>query len=337
MITRAIGFEKKFTLNEGNQFEYFQLMVPDLLPLDVLVKVEAASVNPVDTKLRQSGKGTVPPHILGFDGVGIILEKGSEVTNFSVGDRVLYAGTTTRTGSCSNLQVVDSRIIAQVPASMTLTDAAGMPLTFITAYEALFEKMGLIPEENANVGKELLIVNGAGGVGSAAIQLAKWAGLKVIATASRAATVDWVTKLQADLVINHRHSLSAQLPAKKQDSIPYILLLHSTDDYFAEACRLIAPFGHIVSIVGTSRELHLGRLKDKAASFDWEYMFAKTDYDYHVASQGAILEKIMRLWHLGKIKPTTTRVLQGLTTETLFEAHRIVEEGKMIGKLVIAY
>lgn len=180
MITRAIGFEKKFILNEGNQFEYFQLMVPDLLPLDVLVKVEAASVNPVDTKLRQSGKGTVPPHILGFDGVGIILEKGSEVTNFSVGDRVLYAGTTTRTGSCSNLQVVDSRIIAQVPASMTLTDAAGMPLTFITAYEALFEKMGLIPEENANVGKELLIVNGAGGVGSAAIQLAKWAGLKVI-------------------------------------------------------------------------------------------------------------------------------------------------------------
>lgn len=336
MISRAIGFEKGFQIAGGNHFETFEIMLPKLTPDDILVKTLAVSVNPVDTKLRQNPKGIKQPHILGFDSVGIVTELGKDVENLAVGDRVFFAGTTKRFGSNSEHQVVDSRITAKLPEDFPTDEMAALPLTFLTAYEALFEKMKLVPNENANNG-ELLIINGAGGVGSLATQLAKWAGMTVYATASRKESKAWVKEMGADFVIDHHHSITEQLNQLGIDHIPYILILHSTDRYFNEMAELIAPFGHIASIVETSHEVNLRLLKNKAASFDWEYMFAKTDYDFNIESQGAILNTLVELLKAKKIHSTLTKVLPGFSPDTFYRAHKMVEENQMIGKLVIHF
>ncbi|MGX7203796.1 zinc-binding alcohol dehydrogenase family protein [Enterococcus pingfangensis] len=336
MISRVIGFEKGFPLSDGNHFETYEVMLPKLNKFDLAVKNLVVSINPVDTKLRQSGKGIPQPHILGFDSVGIVTQLGSHVENIEIGDRVLFAGTTKRFGSYSESQVVDSRIVALLPTEISTDEAAALPLTFITAYEMLFEKMGLTAGEKQNEGT-LLIVNGAGGVGSIATQLAKWAGLTVITTASRKESKEWSEKMGADFVIDHHKNLTKQLNKLGYQSIPNILILHSTDHYFEEMCDLLEPFGHLGSIVGTNKDLNLAKLKNKSGSFDWEYMFAKTDYDFNVASQGKILELLVRLLQEKKIQSTLTKIIPGFSPEVFYQAHQIVEENQMIGKLVIHY
>lgn len=211
-----------------------------------------------------------------------------------------------------------------------------MPLTFITAYEMLFEKMRLIPEEKQNEGT-ILIINGAGGVGSVATQLAKWAGLTVITTASRKESKEWSEKMGADHIIDHHKDLTKQLKKIGYKSLPYILILHSTDRYFEEMSDLLEPFGHLGSIVGSSKDLNLAKLKNKSGSFDWEYMFAKTDFDYNVASQGVILELLVQLLLEKKIKSTLTKIIPGFSPEVFYQAHQFIEENKMIGKLVVHY
>ncbi|MDU5334833.1 zinc-binding alcohol dehydrogenase family protein [Enterococcus sp.] len=336
MISRVIGFEKGFKLSSGNHFETYEVMLPKLEKFDLVVKNMATSINPVDTKLRQTGKGTPQPHVLGFDSVGIVTQLGNDVKDFEIGDRVLFAGTTKRFGSYSENQVVDSRIVAKLPNEISTDEAAAMPLTFITAYEMLFEKMGLIAEEQQNEGT-ILIINGAGGVGSVATQLAKWSGLTVITTASRKESKEWSEKMGADHIIDHHKDLTKQLKKIGYQSLPYILILHSTDRYFEEMSELLQPFGHLGSIVESSKDLNLAKLKNKSGSFDWEYMFAKTDYDYNIASQGAILELLVQLLQEKKIKSTLTKIIPGFTPEVFYQAHQFVEEDKMIGKLVVHY
>lgn len=336
MISRVIGFEKGFKLSSGNHFETYEVMLPKLEKFDLVVKNMATSINPVDTKLRQTGKGTPQPHVLGFDSVGIVTQLGNDVKDFEIGDRVLFAGTTKRFGSYSENQVVDSRIVAKLPNEISTDEAAAMPLTFITAYEMLFEKMGLIAEEQQNNGT-ILIINGAGGVGSVATQLAKWAGLTVITTASRKESKEWSEKMGADHIIDHHKDLTKQLKKIGYQSLPYILILHSTDRYFEEMSELLQPFGHLGSIVESSKDLNLAKLKNKSGSFDWEYMFAKTDYDFNIASQGAILELLVQLLQEKKIKSTLTKIIPGFTPEVFYQAHQFVEEDKMIGKLVVHY
>lgn len=336
MISRVIGFEKGFKLSSGNHFETYEVMLPKLEKFDLVVKNMATSINPVDTKLRQTGKGTPQPHVLGFDSVGIVTQLGNDVKDFEIGDRVLFAGTTKRFGSYSENQVVDSRIVAKLPNEISTDEAAAMPLTFITAYEMLFEKMGLIAEEQQNNGT-ILIINGAGGVGSVATQLAKWAGLTVITTASRKESKEWSEKMGADHIIDHHKDLTKQLKKIGYQSLPYILILHSTDRYFEEMSDLLQPFGHLGSIVESSKDLNLAKLKNKSGSFDWEYMFAKTDYGFNIASQGAILELLVQLLQEKKIKSTLTKIIPGFTPEVFYQAHQFVEEDKMIGKLVVHY
>lgn len=336
MISRVIGYEKGFLLSDGNQFETYEVMLPKLNKNDLVVKNLASSINPIDTKLRQNGKGTPQPHVLGFDSVGIVTQIGSGVKNFEVGDRVLFAGTTQRFGSYSENQVVDSQIVAHLPNEISIDEAAALPLTFITAYEMLFEKMKLIREENQNTGT-ILIINGAGGVGSIAIQLAKWAGLKVITTASRKESKEWAAKMGADHVIDHHKDLTKQVKKIGYSALSYILILHSTDQYFEEMSDLLEPFGHLGSIVASNKDLDMTKLKNKSGSFDWEYMFAKTDYDFNVASQGAILEFMVQLLKEKKIQSTLTKIIPGFSPETFYQAHQLVESNKMIGKLVIHY
>ncbi|OTO76986.1 MULTISPECIES: zinc-binding alcohol dehydrogenase family protein [unclassified Enterococcus] len=336
MISRVIGFEKGFPLSNGNHFETYEVMLPKLNRFDLVVKNLAVSINPVDTKLRQTGKGTPQPHVLGFDSVGIVTQVGSEVSTIEIGDRVVFAGTTKRFGSYSESQVVDSRIVAKLPNGFSTDEAAAMPLTFLTAYELLFEKMKLVPEENQNNGA-ILIINGAGGVGSMATQLAKWAGLTVITTASRKESKEWSEKMGADHVIDHHKDLTKQLKKINYNSLPYIMILHSTDRYFDEMSDLLEPFGHLGSIVESSKDLNIAKLKNKSGSFDWEYMFAKTDYDYNIASQGEILALMIHLLQEKKIKSTLTKIIPGFSPDVFYQAHQFVEENNMIGKLVVHY
>ena len=334
MKTKAIAFNSGFALIEGNYFEEISWKTEPLSSLDVLVEIHAISVNPVDTKLRQTASNG-EWKILGFDAVGKIIEHGSEVSDFSIGEMIMFSGTTKRAGSYAEHQVVDSRIVAKIPKSISIEEAAALPLTSLTAYEVLFEKMGLIPEENRNLDENILIVNGAGGVGSVAIQLAKWAGLNVLATASRAETNQWIKQMGADICLDHRRDLIDQMKEVNVTEMRHILLLHSTDYYFESMAHFLAPFGHLASIVETTEPVNLSILKNKSASFDWEFMFAKTNYGYQVDSQGKILKTIAQLIDAKKIVSTHTTTLQGLSCETIFEAHRLLETNRTIGKIVI--
>lgn len=334
METKAIAFNTGFALIEGNHFEEIMWQTESLSPLDVLVEVHAISVNPVDTKLRQSAS-TDQWRVLGFDAVGKIIECGSDVSDFSIGDMIMYSGTEKRAGSYAKHQVVDSRIVANIPKNISIEEAAALPLTSITAYEVLFEKLGLIPEENGNLDENILIVNGAGGVGSIAIQLAKWAGLNVLATASRPETSQWIKQMGADISLDHRKDLVEQMRELNLTEMKRILLLHSTDYYFESMAHFLAPFGHLASIVETTEPVNLSILKNKSASFDWEFMFAKTNYDYQIDSQGEILKTIAQLIDDKKIVSTHTTTLEGLSSQTIFEAHRLLETNRTLGKIVI--
>ncbi|MGM0124143.1 hypothetical protein IGI37_001517 [Enterococcus sp. AZ194] len=334
MKTKAIAFKKGFALIEGNQFEEVEWTLDSLKPFDLLVEVQAISVNPVDTKLRQIWASD-QWKVLGFDAVGKITETGTQVTDFSVGDFVMYSGTNKRAGSYAEHQVVDARLVARLPKNLSIEKAAAMPLTGLTAFEVLFEKMNLLAKKSGNLDETILIVNGAGGVGSVAIQLAKWAGLNVLATASRRETTEWIKQMGADIALNHREDLVKQMQKLNLTEVRRILLLHSTDAYYESMAHFLAPFGHLASIVEAKEPVNLSILKNKSASFDWEYMFAKTDYGYNIESQGEILQKIAQLLEDGTIVSTHTETLQELSPETIFEAHRRLETNRTIGKLVI--
>lgn len=303
---------------------------------DVLVQVKAVSVNPVDTKLRQGLTDETAPKILGFDATGIVLQAGANVTNVAVNDRVYYAGTTGRDGANAEQQVVDARLVAPAPTTLTDAQAAALPLTSLTAAEVLFEKIGFIAQANANQGQKLLIINGAGGVGSMAIQLATWAGVEVTATASRPETIDWVKQLGATRVFNHREPLEPQAQAAGIKFFDAILILFNTDAYFEPAAQLIKPFGHIASIVENQQPLAMGLLKNKAASFDWEYMFAKGDYHVDLASQGQWLARVANLMDQHVLKTTLTKAITtGINAQNLRAAHQLVEANRMVGKIVV--
>ncbi|GCF94530.1 NADPH:quinone reductase [Enterococcus florum] len=336
MISRAIGFEKGFELSEGNQFQIFEILLPKLNEYDIMVQNVAVSINPVDTKLRQTGKGTKAPHILGFDSVGIVTQVGAKVSDLVAGDRVFFAGTTTRSGSYSEKMIVDRRIAAKLPESITTEDAAAMPLTFLTAYELLFEQLPLVPEKEKNQGT-ILIVNGSGGVGSIATQLAKWAGLTVITTASRDSSKEWCLQMGADIVLNHHKNLTKQLNKLGYTELPYILMLHSSDHYFDEMSDLLQPFGYLASIVETKKDHDLARLKNKSGTFAWEYMFAKTDYNYQIETQGEALKLLAHLLDQNQLQSTVTEKLSGFSPKIFYQAHQKIESNQMIGKLVIQY
>ncbi len=300
--------------------------------------MKAVSVNPVDTKVRVSGRDAPTHRVLGWDAAGEVVEVGEAVRGFLVGDRVYYAGDITRPGSDSELHAVDARIAAKTPRSLEDADAAALPLTGITAWEALFERMGISPDGGAS-GQSILIVGAAGGVGSIAIQLAKKvAGLRVIATASRPETIEWVEGLGADAVINHREPLDEGLKGVEPGGeVDYILCLNSTEQHWDAMCRATAPQGTIASIVETSRPVDLNRLKSKSARFVWEFMFTRSMHQTHdIAQQGEILARLAPLLDDGTIRGTATAKLSPIDAATLRQAHEMVESGRMVGKVVVS-
>ncbi|MGO2244254.1 MAG: zinc-binding alcohol dehydrogenase family protein [Pseudolactococcus laudensis] len=338
MKNRGIGLSKAVDFNdEGILFEERELEMPELSSqFDVIVRVLATAINPVDIKMAEAYQAHEFT-VLGFDGVGDIVSVGEAVSDFAIGERVYYAGQQRRQGTNQLFQAVDSRLIAKVPTNLTIAQSAALPLTGITAYEILTDALGLEVSEQIALGQSILIINGAGGVGSILIQLAKFIGLRVITTASRSESVAWVKRLGADIVLNHHEDLEIQLKEVGIDKLPYIVLLHSTDKYWHLVTNHIAPFGRIASIVETDGPLDMGPLKNIGAQFAWEFMFAKGNFAIRMAEQGQALAKLAKLIETGKLKSTLKKTYDGFSAETFATASRDVLSGRMIGKVVIEY
>ncbi len=283
---------------------------------DLLVKIEAVSVNPIDLKMRSAkplADGAL--RISGWDAAGVVLATGPDAVLFVPGDRVFYAGSILRQGTNAQLHAVDERIVGRMPQSLDFGAAAALPLTALTAWEALFERMRIAPDASG-AGKTILIIGGAGGVGSMAIQLAKQVGaLKVVATASRPASQDWCRQLGADLVIDHNAPLKAQLAGAGIRTVDFILCLSSTEQYFSAMAGLIAPHGHICAVVETAAPLPVNELRAKSASFSWEGVFTRSTFgtadmigQHHILNRiAALIDDSVRGGRLGRITPRSPR------------------------------
>jgi len=338
MITmKAVALTQYLPISDPHSLMDVELPRPIAQGRDLLVKIQAVSVNPVDAKIRSpKPKVESSPKILGWDAAGIVENVGPEVRLFKPGEEVYYAGSVTRPGSNAEFQLVDERLVGRKPANLSFAEVAAMPLTLLTAWEALFERIG-IDRMADNRGQSLLIIGGAGGVGSIAIQLAKLAGLTVIVTASRPETRAWAEKMGADQVIDHRQPLPGQLAALGHKEVDYIANFSNTDSYWAVMAELIRPQGRIVCIVENAHPVELGLLKSKSASFSWTFMFTRSMFQTpDMGEQGGILDDAAKLFEAGRLQTTLTETLSPINAANMRDAHAQIESGKTIGKLVIA-
>lgn len=335
---KAVALTRYLPIDDPQSLQDVELALPEPGPHDLRVRVEAISVNPVDTKVRAPKAQTeAQPKVLGYDAAGVVDAVGSEVTGFSVGDAVYYAGDMTRPGSNAQFQCVDARIVAKKPVSLDFAQAAALPLTALTAWELLFERMPFDAEIGGK-GKSLLVIGGAGGVGSIAIQLAKRAGFTVIATASREETIAWCRELGADHVVDHRQPLTPQLEALGFKTIDAALNLADTDRYWTELGELLAPLGHVGLIVEPAGALKIGDpYKAKSIGIHWEMMFARPRFrTADMGEQGRILARVAELIDAGALRGTQRETLSPINAENLREAHRRLESGATIGKLTLS-
>lgn len=330
---KAIGYIQAGPVDGSGALQVIEADTPLVGPRDLLVQVKGISLNPVDVKVRASRAPDGGPGILGFDAAGVVVEVGSEVTGYKVGDEVFYAGDVTRPGSNAELQAVDERIVGNKPASLDFVEAAGLPLTSITAWEMLFDSFRLT--EGSGKGQSLLVIGGAGGVGSIMIQLAKQlTGLTVIATASRPETQDWVRKMGADHVIDHRGDLVTQL--RDLGLAPeYVASLTATEQHWPAIVELIAPRGH-VALIDDPQALDIGPAKPKALSISWEFMFARSMFNTaDIETQRDLLNRVSAMLDDGTLISTVTERAEVLNVDTLTQAHLRQESGRVIGKQVL--
>jgi len=337
---KAVGVYNSLPATQSNALE--DAIVPDPVATgrDLLVRVRAVSVNPVDTKIRMAaGQGLEMPRILGWDCAGVVEAVGNQNSTFRVGDEVYYAGDVTRSGSNGELHLIDERIVARKPKSLSFDQAAAMPLTTITAWEAMFDRMNISRNKFDNEGKSILIIGGAGGVGSIAVQLAKQvAGLKVIATASRPETQQWCQEMGADHVINHRESLVEECKKVGVTGVNYVLCLVGTAMHWQSMADLILPQGNLCLIVDTENNepMNINLFKPKSVSITWEFMFTRARFQTDdMDQQGILLAEAARLFDAGVLRHTQTEHYGDLTAQNLLRAHLKIESGTMIGKLVL--
>jgi len=326
---------KAFAYDEAHALEDFALTLRDLPdpvpgPSDLLVRVKAFALNPVDCKIRQRRSGAADaPVILGWDAAGVVEAVGAEVAGFRPGDEVYYAGDLNRAGSYATLQAIDHRIAAHKPASLDFADAAALPLTALTAHEALLER-GIHYDSDSRV----LIIGGAGGVGSMAIQLMKaLTPATVIATASRPETVEWTKRMGADQIVGRR--LAEELKALGLCDLHAIFSTTHTDDYLPVIPDLLRPFGHMM-VIDDPAALDIKPFKQKALSVHWEFMFAKPVNGFRPQEQGAMLARLAGLVDEGRIRTTRTQTLPA-GVDALREAHAALEAGTLIGKTVMLW
>jgi zinc-binding alcohol dehydrogenase family protein len=335
---KSIGYVGGKPLNSPDAFIEFEQDIPEPVGRDILVRIEAISVNPLDTKVRgKTSEPQNPPLVLGWDAAGEVISIGEESKLFKPGDKVFYAGSIDRPGSNSQYQLVDERIVGSMPTTLSFEEAAAIPLTTITAWEALFHRLQIPLSPKNQPPKNILILGGAGGVGSIAIQLAnKIAGLQVVATASRPETEKWCRDLGAHQVINHHENIPSQLRKTDFENVDYALIFNDTDKNFPPAAETIAPQGKICTIVENQFPLDMGLLKAKSASFHWEFMFTRPVFKTaDIIEQHHLLNHVARLIDDGIIKTTVKEVLEPINIKNLIKAHTTLESGSSIGKIVL--
>ena len=334
---KAVGLYRYLPVDHPESLLDLDVPAPSATGRDLLVEVRAVSVNPVDYKMRApKDQVETTPRILGWDVAGVVRATGPDVSLFTPGDAVYYAGARLRQGGNSELHLVDERIVGRKPSTLSFAEAAALPLTTLTAWEGLFERMG-VAADGGHAGRTLLVIGGAGGVGSIAIQLAKrLARLTVIATASRPESEKWVRELGADQVVDHSKPLAPQLATLGIPEVDFLFCLSGIEPYVAAFPAIVAPQGKICAIVGTQTPLALGPLMAKSITFAWELMFTRPAYETpDMIVQHEILEQAATLVDKGVLRTTLTANLGSINAATLKRAHALLEGGRVIGKLVL--
>jgi zinc-binding alcohol dehydrogenase family protein len=333
---KAIGYRRNLPIADPSALVAFTAPDPVAAGRDVLARVEAISVNPVDVKIRAGAPAAgEAPRILGWDVAGTVVAVGPHVRRFAPGDKVFYAGAVDRPGANAELHLVDERIVGRAPASLSPLEAAALPLTAITAWEALFDRLD-VRRPVAGAAPAVLIVGGAGGVGSIAIQIAKRvAGLAVIATASRPESQAHARAMGADHVVDHAAALAPQIAALGIGAPSFVLSTTRTDQHFDDLVELLAPQGRL-ALIDDPGPLDVRKLKRKSLSLHWEMMFTRSlSQTADMAAQGALLDEVARLVDAGALRTTLTQDFGRLDVATLRLAHAAVESGRMIGKAAL--
>jgi zinc-binding alcohol dehydrogenase family protein len=332
---KAIGYRHNLAVDQPHALEDLVLPEPTPGARDLLVRVKAVSVNPVDVKLRRH-RPAAPgqPQVLGWDAVGVVQAVGAGVQAFKPGDRVYYAGSITRPGANSELHVVDERVAARAPKSLEDGQAAALPLTAITAWELLFDRLRV--PQGGGAGQSLLVVGGAGGVGSILIQLARQlTQVTVIATASRPETRDWCLELGAHAVIDHSQPLAQALKDAGHGQVDVVAALTQTESHYAQIVESLKPQGAI-GVIDDMASLDAMKLKGKSLSLHWEMMFTRSMYETpDMAEQGRLLAEVARLVDEGRLRSTARMHFGTIDAANLLRAHAWVESGKALGKAVL--
>jgi NADPH2:quinone reductase len=334
---KAVGYTQSLPITDPNSLTDITADVPQPSGRDLRVAVRAVSVNPVDTKVRMRAQPAAgePPKMLGYDAAGVVEAVGPEATLFKPGDEVFYAGSIARPGTNAELHLVDERIVGVKPKTLSFAQAAALPLTSITAWELLFDRFAVLPGKTPD-GRALLIIGGAGGVGSMMIQLARrLTALTVIATASRPETRDWCLKLGAHHVIDHSKSLAEELKAIGHPQVALIASLTGTDQHYPSVDEIIAPQGKF-GLIDDPKTLDAKVLKRKAASLHWELMFTRPVFGTpDMIAQHRLLNDVSAMVDDGLIVTTLAKEFTPINAANLRQAHGLIESGRSIGKVVL--
>jgi zinc-binding alcohol dehydrogenase family protein len=333
---KAIGYQKCLPVTDEKALQNIEIQVPTAQGRDLLVEIKAVSVNPVDYKVRQNQAPENGEYkVIGYDAAGVVKAVGAEVTLFKPGDKVWYAGDLTRSGSNAECQLVDERIVGKMPESLSFTEAAALPLTTITAWEMLFDRLQ-IPKDKEQDPKTVLIIGAAGGVGSIMVQLLReLTGVVMIGTASRKASVNWLKDLGAHHVINHREPLSEGLKSIDIPEVNYVIGLNSTDAHYDEIVKSLKPQGHF-GLIDDPGQLDVGKLKRKSISLHWEFMFTRSMFHTpDMIEQHKLLNEVAGLIDQGRIKTTVAHELGTINAQNLLKAHAMLESRQAHGKIVL--
>jgi zinc-binding alcohol dehydrogenase family protein len=332
---RAVAYREPLPVADDKCLFDVDLPVPEPGPRDLLVRIEAIAVNPVDYKIRQNGHTNGDERVLGWDAAGTVVATGSHVEWFKPGDEVFYAGALDRPGANSEYHTVDERLVALKPTTLTFTEAAALPLTSLTAWEGLFERLALHRDLLDETGS-LLVTAAAGGVGAMVSQLANaLTGLTVIGTASRPETVDFARRMGAHHIVNHHRPLMPQLAEVAPNGIDHVFSTAGTEGNLAAYAEALNPLGDIVAI-DDFETLPIGLLKPKSISFHWEFMFTRSLFQSaDMDRQRKILTRVARLVDAGVLVSTATRDLGPINASNLREAHKVMESGTAIGKITL--
>ncbi|MDD7984745.1 zinc-binding alcohol dehydrogenase family protein [Lentisphaera marina] len=331
---KAVGYKKAGGIDQKEALLDIEIELPVAEGYDLLVEVKAISVNPVDYKIRQNRSSENGEwQIIGWDASGIVKAVGDKVSHFRPGDKVWYAGDLTRSGSNSQYQLVDERIVGKMPETLSFSEAAAMPLTTLTAWEMLFDRLQ-VEKENSN--KSILIIGAAGGVGSIMVQLIqKLTKLNLVATASRPETRAWLEDLGVKNIINHRNKLSDEFLNKQILEVDYVVSLNRTDLHFSEIVKVIKPQGKF-GLIDDPSELDVKLLKQKSVSLHWEFMYTRSMFNTDdILEQHNILSEVSRLIDQGVIQSTLGEHFGKINAENLRRAHKLLESGKSKGKIAL--